>query len=265
MRNIVYNNNRNIHSVQNYKDIRALIVGGSGGVGESVSKELAKGGARLIVHGGRDKERFNKSVAVLRSYSSLVIPFWLPIKNTKKFLRAVRKWLPIDILIINYGPVMYKPIVDSTYQDWKDMAEKNFLLPAGLISTCFKYMQEQEYARIIVFGSDGSDGIRGYQTMAAYAAAKWALCSVMHSLQKQAPYPNFRCYALCPGYIADPSRDSTAQSADTHSIADTKQDTNTRSVAAITSVIMQLLKNKPSTIYDTIIGIDKIPKKLQYL
>ena len=247
--------------MQNFRSYRALIVGGSGGVGYQVGRELAKKGATLIVHGGRDRVKFKTAIQQLSSLSSSIIPFWAPIRGTKKFLHSVRKWLPVDMVVLNYGPVMYKSIADSCYQDWKEMAEKNFVLPATLISMCFSYMIQQKYARIIAFGSDWSDTMRGYHSMAAYAAAKWALCSVLHSLQRQAKNPNFRCYALCPGYIVDTQNRSDMTTTDSHQLAAIIGE-NSSDIQKITEVIMQLLQEAPPPRYKTVIGIDKISKPI---
>ncbi len=247
--------------MQDFRDCRALIIGGSGGVGYLVARELAEKGATLIVHGGKDRAKFKTAIQQLSSHSSSVIPFWAPIKGTKKFLYAARKWLPVNILVLHYGPVMYKSIADSSYQDWKEMGEKNFVLPATLISRCFSYMMQQGYARIIAFGSDWSDTMRGYHSMAAYAAAKWALCSLFRSLQKQAKNSNFRCYVLCPGYIVDAQNESGIAATDSHLLTTIKRK-NTSDIQKITEVIMQLLQESPSPTYNAVIGIDKIIKTI---
>ena len=233
-------------------NIRALIVGGSGGVGASLSRELAQRGATVCVHGGRDRKKFDAHIRDLRLISPSIIPLWAPIKGVEKFVHTVKKRGVFNVVIINYGPVLYKPISTCSYRDWEEMAQKNFVLPATLISSCAATMKEQKYARIIVFGPDWSNEMRGYRSMAAYAAAKWALCSVVLSLKKQTAHHNFRCYAIFPGYISEDDTPPPQES-------ERERYKYTRSVRAITNTVIKLLTYRPPPEFNPLIGIDKIP------
>ena len=189
---------------------RALLVGASGDVGTELAMRMAHEGIEIIFHGGRDRERFDRAVARLQGEigsvtgngaRSRVVPVWEPIVSSDVFLKKIDPYLPADIIVVIFGPVLYKTIAQTEIADWRTMGEHNYVVPSALLAKCADWYQRCEYGRMVVFGADYSTELRGYKEMAAYGAAKWALASVVQSAAQQITNPNFGIYMIAPGYI----------------------------------------------------------------
>ena len=182
---------------------RALLIGGSGALGCALARQLATDNVDVLMHGGRDRAAFEGAIASITAETGKAIaPLWHPITDIPQFLRYIRAYLPVDILIVIFGPLIKKPLSATTYDDWHAMSAYNFTLPATLLSYCAPHFHTCNYGRALFFGADYATSLRGYTSMAAYGAAKWALASAVLSAAQQIANPHARIYLVCPGHIA---------------------------------------------------------------
>jgi 3-oxoacyl-[acyl-carrier protein] reductase len=204
------------------KGRRALVVGGSGGIGRAVALELGAAGAYLVVHGGSSRERLDSALAELAAAGSEAEGFLLELGKPGAGVSSLVEALPalgrLDILVVAFGPFLRKSLAETGAADWERLALLDLALPGALASALLPGMAARGWGRILLFGGSRTDGIRAYSTNAAYAAAKTALAVLAKSLAAEGAPRGVGCVLACPGlveteYLGDSERSALRASA----------------------------------------------------
>ncbi|MFP4613352.1 MAG: SDR family NAD(P)-dependent oxidoreductase [Spirochaetaceae bacterium] len=182
-------------------EVRVLVVGASGGIGRHVALALAQPGVELVVHGRREDERLASLVREVQERGSEPRTVIREIERADDILQDIRAWLPLDVVVVSFGPMLRKAVVDTEVHEWRRMAELNFVLPAAVVAACLPSMTERGYGRILLFGGTGTEQVRGFRSIAAYSAAKTALGSVVKSVARQTAGHDICINGLCPGFV----------------------------------------------------------------
>ena len=182
-----------------FSNRKALIIGGSGGIGRAVALGLAASGAELIVHGGSSQERLDSAIAEIREIGGKAEGFLLYIDSPSAAERILARCPAPDILVCAWGPFRQGPLEETGCDFWQAMAENNLIFPGILVSLALKGMIKQNYGRILLFGGTNTDTIKGYTTTVAYSAAKTALGVIAKSAAKTAGAYGVTCNVVCPG------------------------------------------------------------------
>ncbi|MDR2662166.1 MAG: SDR family NAD(P)-dependent oxidoreductase [Treponema sp.] len=189
---------------------RALVIGGTGGIGRAVALGLAAGGADLTIHGGRSAERLESALAEAREKAAagariggFLAPVTAPVSKAAETILAKTAELSgtsaPDILVLAWGPFQRSPLQETSPENWYFLAENNFIFPGILISAVIGDMITRRWGRILLFGGTNTDTIRGFSTTAAYSAAKTALGALAKSAAKSAGTAGVTCNVVCPG------------------------------------------------------------------
>ena len=193
-------------SFSDLKGKKALVVGGSGGIGREISLALAERGAELIIHGSKKSEKFDLLKDKITEISGKA-----PKSIEQKLLETSFDKLEVsplakaagecDLLCVCFGPFVQKSLHETNLSDWKKVALLDYALPGFLVSCALPNMISKKWGRILLFGGTGTSFRQEYSTNPAYAGAKSALnvlvSSVAHSY---APY-GITCNAICPGFV----------------------------------------------------------------
>ncbi len=181
--------------------LRALVIGATGGIGREVARILAEPGMEIVCHGHVDDERMETLLEDIRSRGGRARAVIRTLECAEDVIEEIDALLPVDILVVSFGPMIRASVVDTETESWRHMAELNFVMPSAAISRCLPAMKERNFGRILLFGATRADRIRGYETIAAYAAAKTGLASVVKSAARQTGSYDICINALCPGYV----------------------------------------------------------------
>lgn len=185
---------------------KAFVVGGSGGIGAAVSKALAHEKARLVIHGGHNKEKLNSLVNELSAFTEVsgvlcaIDGGTMPGEHSsegKAFCRAVED---ADIVCVCYGPFLQKPVSETSEEEWLSSVQANLTLPGIIVSKALASMRQRGWGRILLFGGTGTTSFRSYRTNAVYAAAKTGLCSLVKSVAAEYGRSGITCNAILPGF-----------------------------------------------------------------
>jgi NAD(P)-dependent dehydrogenase (short-subunit alcohol dehydrogenase family) len=192
---------------------RALVVGGTGGIGAALAASLAAQGASLIIQGGSSLERLDALVAELRARGAPAEGFLLPLEAPEDLVAKLPGLGPIDILAVAFGPFLQKPLDRMSAAEWSRLALLDLALPGAAVSALLPSMAERGYGRVILFGGTRTDAIRAYSTNAAYAAAKTGLAVLVKSVAAEYAASNVGAFLLCPGlvdteYLGEPLREA---------------------------------------------------------
>ncbi len=197
---------------------KALVVGGSGGIGAAISRLLAEAGTELVVHGGSESRRFDLLMEELTAlHEEAAARLSLASAEVKKPEALVQKLTPenfndladsalagkaasCDILCVCYGPFVQKPLDAMTAGDWQTVALLDYALPGLLVSLALPGMQERCWGRILLFGGTGTESRREFRTNAGYAGAKTAVGTLVQSTAAAYAHCGITCNALLPGF-----------------------------------------------------------------
>ena len=179
---------------------KALVIGGSGGIGKAVALGLAELGAELTVHGGSSRERLETTVAAIRAVGGKANGFLLHIEDPSAAEQIFTRSPPPDILVCAWGPFEQGKIETLDSEFWKNMVESNLIFPGILVSLALRGMMERNWGRILLFGGTNTDNIRGFYTTTAYSAAKTALGVIAKSAAQAAGSHGVTCNVVCPGF-----------------------------------------------------------------
>ena len=182
-----------------FSNRKALVIGGSGGIGRAVALGLATKGAELIIHGGSSQERLGRTIAEIGGIGGKAEGFLLHIDSPAAAEQIISRCPAPDILVCAWGPFRQGPLEETSSDFWQAMTENNLIFPGILVSLVLKGMIERNFGRILLFGGTNTDIIRGYTTTAAYSAAKTALGVLAKSAAKTAGSRGVTCNVICPG------------------------------------------------------------------
>jgi NAD(P)-dependent dehydrogenase (short-subunit alcohol dehydrogenase family) len=186
-----------------FRGRRALVIGGTGGIGRAVAASLAGQGAEVTITGGSSGERLDAALAELKAGGGTASGFLCRIGGPdgiapEQAARLVREREP-DIVVCAWGPFQKAAIQDTEAEKWRFLTECNLIFPGILISSILGGMIKRGWGRILLFGGTGTAQIRGFTTTPAYSAAKTALGVVVKSTARAAAGVDVTCNIICPG------------------------------------------------------------------
>lgn len=181
---------------------RALVIGGSGGIGAAVASVLHEAGAQVCVHAGHDREKLNGLLSRLENGARRPPTGILAPLETLGDLAAFEDYTDVHILVVAYGPVAWEPLgSDHTTRTWDRMVAMNLALPGIMAERCLPFMISEKFGRIIFFGASAGDERRPSREAPAYTAAKGGLPVLARSIARSHAASGVTCNVICPGYV----------------------------------------------------------------
>lgn len=185
---------------------KALVVGGTGGIGREISILLAENGAGLVIHGSKLGEKTEslkreilqktEKIPQIIAQNLLDVPFD-ELKSSELFESARE----CDILCLCFGPFVQKPLHETSLLDWQKVALYDYALPGFLLSSSLPQMMKKKFGRILLFGGTGTGHRSEFSTNAAYAGAKSGLTVLAASTAANYARFGITCNAILPGFV----------------------------------------------------------------
>ena len=171
------------------KDKVALVIGGSRGIGASITECLCNAGATTIfTHTGNPKyaARVDELLKSLENSCGSVKAISLDALNpskTKSLVDSIAdEFGKIEILVTNVGQNIERRAEELTDDQWRQGIEINLSSAFYAVRPALSHMLEARFGRIILIGSSAADN--GGGGAIDYAAAKAGIDGMMMYLSK---------------------------------------------------------------------------------
>jgi len=182
---------------------RALVTGGSGGIGAAICKRLAADGHHVIVHANRSLGKADAVVAeiVAAGGSGEAVSFDVTDRAaTAAALAALLEAGPIQILINNAGIHSDAVFPGMSGEQWDSVVDVSLNGFFNVTQPLTMPMLRTRWGRIVNISSIA--GITGNRGQVNYSAAKAALHAAGKSLALELASRNITVNAVAPGIIA---------------------------------------------------------------
>ncbi len=185
------------------------ITGASSGIGEALTYELVKQGAKVIISSRRAEElkrvqqqaRSNGSSGQAGASNVYVLPLDLEAADSfpAKVQEAIGAFAQIDIMIHNGGISQRSKVKDTLPAVQRKVMEVDYFSYIELTRLLLPHMQQRKAGHIIAISS--VMGKIGTPMRSAYAAAKHALHGFFDCLRAEVWRDNIKVTLIMPGYI----------------------------------------------------------------
>jgi 3-oxoacyl-[acyl-carrier protein] reductase len=156
---------------------RALITGGSRGIGQQIAQVMSARGFEVVVP---KRQELN-----LESLESI-----------EKYFATDRQF---DILVNNAGINFISPLAEIATDQWSQMLSVNLTAPMKLVQKVIPHMQKSKWGRIVNISSIFSNITR--EGRASYSASKSGLNGLTRSAAVELGKYGILVNAVCPGYV----------------------------------------------------------------
>ena len=177
-----------------HADLRALVTGGTSGIGEAIVSRLAADGVR-VVFTGRDEQR---GAAVAQRTGAVFV------RADARAAAAVRASVQaavaelggLDVVVLNAGVLCDGALSETTDEQWDTVISTNLVAPFRYARETLPALRESRGSMVLI-ASDA--GVWGETPIAAYSVSKRAVIMLTRMLAVEAGPDRVRVNAVCPG------------------------------------------------------------------
>lgn len=191
--------------MQELKDKRVVVTGGSRGIGAAIVAAMARHGAR-VAFSGRNEATVKELASSIRhsgqQITGISADMGDPDQVTKFMDQVLDEFETVDVLVNNVGQSPSRNFLRMDEGDWEDLFRVNLLAATRCTRRVLPGMRDQKWGRIVMIGSAASK----YPAAALidYAASKAALAATAKALARQYGKSNVLVNTVLPGYIRTP-------------------------------------------------------------
>ena len=181
-----------------------VVTGSTRGIGYATAAEFLKHGDRVVVL-CRHRNHVEKAVKDLAASGKGedVLGLVADIRKPKDVGRIVDQVLEhfgrIDVLVNNAGVAVYRPIEETTDDDWDRILDTNLKGTFLFLRQVLPVMRKQRKG-IIVNISSGL-GVEGMAGFSAYCASKFGVVGLTKVIADEVDLPGIKVYAVLPGAV----------------------------------------------------------------
>jgi 3-oxoacyl-[acyl-carrier protein] reductase len=178
-------------------EARALVTGGSSGIGREVARLLVEQGAKVAVC-GRSERRLREAAAAI---GALAIPGDVSVEADA--VRIVRETIAAfpdyNVLVNNAAIGAFAPLLEVSAEEMRRVWEVNILGATLMARESARHFVRRRYGNIINIGS--TSGLRAGAGGSAYASTKFALRGLTESWRAELRTHDIRVMLLNPSEV----------------------------------------------------------------
>ena len=185
------------------KNKKAIVTGGSRGIGEGIVKRLYNEGAEIIIADIREELAENLIKDLDYNQISFFQADLSQEEEIKKLMDYTKtKWGSLDFLINNAGIEDGYTLADQTYEAYRKTMKVNMDAPFLCSKYALSLLEKSQTARIVMITS--IQGVRGYKGNISYNTAKGGLINMTRVLAVELAEKNILVNSVAPGFINTP-------------------------------------------------------------
>jgi 3-oxoacyl-[acyl-carrier protein] reductase len=183
---------------------KALVTGGSRGIGRGIALALAKQGADVAVNYHSNAVEAEKVVSEIKALGRDSFAVQADVANSgsvsKMFEEVKAKWGKLDILVNNAGIVQFAAFEDLTEDQWDAVLDTNLKGQFLCAQQAVKLMSQG--GRIINIASIASGGVGvGFSRISHYTASKGGVVALTENMAIDLAAKGINVNAIAPGVI----------------------------------------------------------------
>lgn len=184
---------------------KALVFGGTSGLGKSIGLGFAEAGAD-VAPVSRRAEEVAKAAAEIRAHGRQSLEITADVTRRADIQRVIdgmiKAWGRIDILVNSAGTTKRAPSLDYTDEDWDRIINLNLNGTWYACQMVGRVMRDQMYGRIVNIASIGA--FLSLHEVAPYCASKGAVAMLTRALGAEWVKYNITVNAIAPGVFETP-------------------------------------------------------------
>ena len=182
---------------------RAIVTGGSMGIGASIAKVLARQGANVAINYRKHDTEARQVEAEIESLGRKGLAIKADVANFADAQRMVdevkEKFGGLDILVNNAGINRDSVVWKMTEQQWDEVLDTNLKGYFNYIHAAVGIFREQKSGKIVNVTS--INGLRGKFGQTNYSASKAGIIGLTKALARELGKSNVNVNAVAPGLI----------------------------------------------------------------
>ncbi|WP_333607368.1 3-hydroxybutyrate dehydrogenase [Arsukibacterium sp.] len=180
--------------------MRALITGGTGGIGFAIAEHFAKDGHQVIL-ADLDERLLQQKTAELTAKGFAADYCLLDVCCQEAIAQCAERF-PADILVNNAGIQHVARLEEFPPEKWAQLISVMLTGPAMLTRAMLPHMRAQQFGRVINIGS--IHAVIASPFKSAYVAAKHGLLGLSKVVALENADINFTINTICPAYVKTP-------------------------------------------------------------
>ncbi|MBM3208005.1 MAG: 3-oxoacyl-ACP reductase FabG [Chlamydiae bacterium] len=192
--------------MQLLKDKKALITGGTAGIGKDIALTFAKQGANVVIFGTNEE----RAVEVVKELESVKIfpeqSFMYQIVNVScktsvddSIQKILNQWGSLDVLVNNAGITRDTLLMKMSERDWDDVIDINLKSVYNLCQSLVRPMLKARSGKIINISS--VVGLTGNAGQVNYSASKSGMIGFTKALAQELATRGICVNCIAPGFI----------------------------------------------------------------
>jgi 3-oxoacyl-[acyl-carrier protein] reductase len=182
---------------------RAIVTGGSLGIGASIARELARQGANVAINSRKHDTEARQVVADIESLGRKGLAVKADVASFADAQRMVdevkEKFGGLDILVNNAGINRDSVVWKMTEQQWDEVLDTNLKGYFNYIRAAVGMFREQKSGKIVNVTS--INGLRGKFGQTNYSASKAGIIGLTKALARELGKSDVNVNAVAPGLI----------------------------------------------------------------
>ncbi|MFC7524081.1 3-ketoacyl-ACP reductase [Parapedobacter sp. GCM10030251] len=182
---------------------KAIVTGGSRGLGKAVALALAAEGVHVGIT-GQNEENLKTAVSELRVQGVEASYAAFNVANEEEVQSGVSELADalggVDILINNAGVGQFGAVMEMSSADFKKVFDTNLYGVYYVAKALYPHLKTSGHGDIVNVASTA--GLKGGAGLSAYAASKAAVISLSQSMMAEWRKDNIRVITLTPSTIA---------------------------------------------------------------
>jgi len=189
----------------NLKGKKALITGGTKGIGLAIAEEFLSLGAEIIVV-ARNEELLTEKVSEWQKNGFFAHGFAKDLSKSEDrkvlYLKVGKSWSNFNFLINNIGTNIRKKTTEYTTEEYEKVLNTNLISAYELCRSFYPLLKKSDGASVVNMSSVA--GLTHLRTGSPYGMSKAAMNQLSRNLAVEWAEDNIRVNSIAPWYIETP-------------------------------------------------------------